>query len=464
MNTVQTTNKTNTNAYAYDKYAVVRFFKNLFLNNRFFYAMFGCIVLFVFSFIYPSFLIVSKLLLIAFSIAVVIDLLLLFLGDHIITERILPEKLSNGDDNGIKIIVKSNYGIEVFCTVIDELPFQFQLRDFSMYKNIPVGEEKVFTYKIRPTERGEYNFGDTLVYTKTKLGLVTRRFRETNETMVKTYPSFIQLKKYDFISFNSSNLQIGLKKIRRIGNSFEFEQIKDYVRGDNIKDINWKATAKRNQLMVNQYQDEKSQQIYSIIDTGRVMKMPFEELSLLDYAINASLVISSVVLRKHDKAGLFSFSKKPGNFVSAERRNSQMNLILESLYNINTDFAESDFGNLYALIKRKITQRSLLILYTNFESIDAVHRQMNYLRAINKSHLLVVVFFKNTELDSLRRISATNTQEIFDKTIAEKFSHDKRLIVNELNKYGIQSILTSPEKLTIDTINKYLEIKSKGLL
>ena len=282
--------------------------------------------------------------------------------------------------------------------------------------------------------------------------------------MVKTYPSFIQLKKYDFISFNSSNLQFGLKKIRKIGNSFEFEQIKDYVQGDNIKDVNWKATAKRNQLMVNQFQDEKSQQIYSIIDTGRVMKMPFEELSLLDYAINASLVISSVVLRKHDKAGIFSFSKKPENFVAAERRNSQMNLILESLYNVNTNFSESDFGNLYSLVKRKITHRSLLILYTNFESLDAVHRQMNYLRAINKSHLLVVVFFKNTELDSLRRISATNTQDIFDKTIAEKFSHDKRLIVSELNKYGIQTILTSPQNLTIDTINKYLEIKAKGLL
>lgn len=461
MNTVQTTTKLN----SYNNYAVVRFFKELFLNNRFFYAMFGCIVLFVFSFIYPSFFFIAKLLLIAFVITVVIDLGLLFLGNNnIIAQRILPEKFSNGDHNEIKVAVSSKYGIEVFCTVIEELPFQFQLRDFSMFKNIPSGEETTFTYQIRPTERGEYHFGNTLVYVKTKLGLVAKRYTIGNKNMVKTYPSFIQLKKYDFISFNSSNLQFGLKKIRRIGNSFEFEQIKDYVQGDNIKDINWKATAKRNQLMVNQFQDEKSQQVYSIIDTGRVMKMPFEELSLLDYAINASLVISSVVLRKHDKAGIFSFSKKPSNFVAAERRNSQMNLILESLYNVNTDFSESDFGSLYSLVKRKITHRSLLILYTNFESLDAVHRQMNYLRAINKSHLLVVVFFKNTELDSLRRISAVNTQEIFDKTIAEKFSHDKRLIVAELNKYGIQTILTSPQNLTIDTINKYLEIKAKGLL
>lgn len=216
--------------------------------------------------------------------------------------------------------------------------------------------------------------------------------------------------------------------------------------------------------MVNQFQDEKSQQVYSIIDKGRVMKMPFENISLLDYAINAALVISSVVVRKHDRAGIFSFSKKPDNFVVAERRNAQMNLIQESLYNVNTDFNESDFGNLYGHIKRKITTRSLLLLYTNFASLDAVHRQMSYLRAINKSHMLVVVFFKNTELEHLKIQEAKSTQEIFDKTIAEKFSYDKKVIVAELNKYGIQTILTEPQNLTIDTINKYLEIKAKGLL
>jgi len=161
---------------------------------------------------------------------------------------------------------------------------------------------------------------------RSKIGFAKRRFSFGASQTVKTYPSFLQLKKYDLISLNQTSLQFGIKKIRRIGNSFEFEQIKDYVQGDNIKDINWKATAKRNQLMVNQFQDEKSQQVYSIIDKGRVMKMPFENLSLLDYAINAALVISSVVVRKHDKAGIFSFSKKPENFVVSERRNAQMNL------------------------------------------------------------------------------------------------------------------------------------------
>ena len=148
----------------------------------------------------------------------------------------------------------------------------------------------------------------------------------------------LQLKKYDLLAISNNLTMYGIKKIRRIGHTMEFEQIKEYVQGDDLRTINWKATAKQNQLMVNQYQDEKSQPVYSVIEKGRVMKMPFNGLSLLDYAINATLVMSNVILKKQDKAGMFTFSKQVENMVVAEKRSAQMSMILESLYNVNTDF------------------------------------------------------------------------------------------------------------------------------
>ena len=160
---------------------------------------------------------------------------------------------------------------------------------------------------------------------------------------------------------------VGTKKVRRIGNSFEFEKIKEYVQGDDVRDINWKATAKRSALMINQYQEERSQQVFCMIDKGRVMKMPFNELSLLDYAINASVVISNMVLQKMDRVGLISFSRKIDEFVQADKRNVQMRLIQDTLFNLSTDYAESDYGRLYAQIKSQVKQRSLLLLFTNFE-------------------------------------------------------------------------------------------------
>jgi uncharacterized protein (DUF58 family) len=244
----------------------------------------------------------------------------------------------------------------------------------------------------------------------------------------------------------------------------EFEQIKEYVQGDDIRTINWKATSKKNALMVNQYQDEKSQSVYQVIDTGRSMQMPFEGLSLLDYAVNSTLALSNIVLKKQDKAGMFTFSKKVGNYVAAERRAGQMNRMMESLYRIETDFMESDFSRLYVDIKQSVTQRSLIMLYSNFETMDALRRQLTYLKGIAGNHLLILVFFDNTELNQLINRPTQNVQEVYDKIIAEKFAFEKRLIVRELQKHGIQSILTRPENLTIDTINKYLELKARGMI
>ncbi|KAB8155456.1 DUF58 domain-containing protein [Kordia sp. TARA_039_SRF] len=420
---------------------------------------------FIISFIFPKLFYVSKLLLLVFCTFTLLDIFILYLAKTgISATRQLPDKFSNGDENDIFLRLENYYTFPISVRIIDEIPVQFQVRDFSIEKKIKASSVIDLKYKLRPTERGEYVFGKLNVYVQSVLGLVARRFYFDNEAMVPTYPAFLQLKKYDLLAIGNNLTMYGIKKIRRIGHTMEFEQIKEYVIGDDLRTINWKATAKQRQLMVNQYQDEKSQPVYSVIDKGRMMKMPFNELSLLDYAINATLVMSNVVLKKQDKAGMFTFSKKVENTVIAEKRSSQMNLILESLYNVSTDFYESDYGRLYGHIKQTLKHRSLLLLYTNFETMDGLNRQLPYLKGISKSHLLVVVFFKNTELDELIHSEATTIQEAYDKVIAEKFSFEKRLIVNELKKYGIHSILTTPENLTIDAINKYLEMKARGLV
>ena len=444
---------------------MIQLFKQLYLTNFLFYCLIGIIACFVLSYFFPMFYNATWYLLYVLIIFTLIDILMLFAQNKTIeASREAPEKLSNGDENEIIIRIKNNYTFPIYSRIIDEIPFQFQVRNFNVKRRINAHSKDEYKYFLRPTERGEYFFGNLNVYASTPLRLVSKRYTSNHNQMVPTYPSYIQLRKYDLMAFSNTLFQYGLKKIRRIGHTMEFEQIKEYVQGDDIRTINWKATAKREQLMVNQFQDEKSQNVYMIIDKGRMMKMPFNGLSLLDYAINATLVLSNVILKKHDKAGMLSFSKKVENRIVAEKRQNQMHLILENLYNIKTDFFESDFSRLYVDIKHKINQRSLLILYTNFETLDGLHRQLPYLKGIAKNHLLVIVFFNNTELNELIDKKANNVQEIYDKVIAEKFAFEKRLIVNELRKYGIYSVLTQPENLTLDVINKYLEIKARGIL
>ncbi len=440
-------------------------YKKIFINPLYFYLFGGNVILFVISFFLDKLYPFCWYLFLAIHLFVLLDFILLFINKNGIEgQRKLPEKLSNGDENTVEISLKNNYGFQVNADVIDEIPFQFQKRDFLIKKKIKPNGKTRINYQLRPLERGEYHFGFLNVLVSSPLQFLSKKYRFNGQAMVPNYPSFIQLKKYELMAFSNLLFTYGIKKIRRLGHTMEFEQIKEYVMGDDIRSINWKATAKKYQLMVNQHQDEKSQAVYMIIDKGRVMKMPFNGLSLLDYAVNATLVLSNIIIKKHDKAGMFTFSKKVENRIAAEKRSAQMQLILENLYNIKTNFFESDFSRLYVDIKKNIPNRSLLILYTNFETIDALNRQLKYLKAIAKNHLLVVIFFENTELKSLTTDVAENTQAIFDKAIAEKFQFEKKLIAQELRKYGIFSLLTAPSNLTLDSINTYLEIKARGMI
>lgn len=439
--------------------------RGFFLGGRFFVAVGVLCALFAAAFAVPALLGAAKIGAIALGGLVLLDTLLLFrVRDGIKAVRSAPERLSNGDDNVIHIHVESSLGFPATLTVIDELPFQFQKRDAETTLRLGSGRSSTVHYTLRPVERGEYGFGAINVFAASPIGLVRRRFRFGTDQMVPVYPSYLQMRRYELLAISNRLTQVGIKKIRRIGNTMEFDQIREYVHGDDYRTINWKATARSIDLMVNQYQDEKAQQVYSVIDKGRTMKMPFEGMTLLDYAINTSLVISNIALLKGDKAGLATFAERMGTLIPAERRRAQMQKILEVLYNQSTNFLESSFDTLYANIRLKLNNRSLLFLYTNFETLSSLQRQLPYLRKIARDHLLVVVFFENTELKELLHQRPGSTEEIYLKTIAEKFAFEKRLIVKELHRYGITSILTTPSGLTVSTINKYLELKARRLI
>jgi uncharacterized protein (DUF58 family) len=443
----------------------VKLLRSLYLNNRLFLGIGIIAACFILSFILSDFIIVPKVLFAIFLGVVLTDLILLFRikrGLH--GHRFAPEKLSNGDENEIRIYLQSFYPFEASLRVIDEIPHQFQRRDVNFYTTIPSGETKTIRYILRPVKRGEYSFGAVNAFVSSPLGLLARRFRFSADKMVPVYPSFIQMRKYELLAISNRLQDVGIKKIRRIGQNMEFELIKEYVSGDDIRTISWKATARRNQLMVNHYQDERSQQVYSLIDKGRVMQMPFEGMSLLDYAINATLVISNIAIKKSDKAGVITFQDKIGAMIPAGKNNNQMGRILEILYNQKTAFRETDFSVVHNLVRRKITQRSLLLIYTNFETVYGLKRQLPYLLSLAQSHVVVVIFFQNTELNQLISNPAGEIQKVYHKAMAEKMALEKKLIVKELTKLGIHAVLTTPQNLSVDTINKYLELKARGLI
>jgi uncharacterized protein (DUF58 family) len=338
------------------------------------------------------------------------------------------------------------------------LPIQLQIRDFKINFNLANKETKKQHYILDPKSRGDYSFGNTICYLSSKIGFIQRRIITSNSAMVKVYPSIVQMKNIELKAFSSTSIFNGVKKIRRIGHSYEFEQIKSYVNGDDYRTINWKATSRKNSLMVNHYEDEKSQQVYSVIDRGRLMNMPFNGLSLLDYSINTALAISNVSIRKSDKAGVLTFDNNSVNFIKADNKNKQLQLIIELLYRQTESTKESDFELLFTNIKNNLNGRSLLFLFTNFESSAALKRQISILRKINLQHLLVVVIFENDEIKSIAKADVANFSEMYNQAIAQKFIIEKQQMLQILTQYGIQTIYTTPSELSMSTLNKYLEL------
>ena len=416
------------------------------------------------GYVFPLLFDVGRWMFLALVILFFVELFLLYHERGMMASRTLSERFSNGDDNEVNIRVESIYSFPVRLEIIDEIPPVFQRRDVLFRLKLAMGEGKNIRYKLRPTERGVYSFGHVRVFASAPIGLVQRRFTLCQPCDVKVYPSYLMLTRYELLAMSNNLAEMGIKKIRKVGNHTEFEQIKDYVSGDDFRLINWRATARTSRLMVNVYQDERSQQVFNIIDKGRVMQQAFRGMTYLDYAINASLVLSYIAMRKEDKAGVVTFSDHFEDFVPASRRTGHMQNILEMLYRQQTRFAESDYSALVAEVNQHITKRSLLILYTNFANRISMERQLPYLLQLNRRHRLLVVFFEDHEVKDYLATRSESDEEYYRHVVAEQFAYEQRLIVSSLKQRGILALLTTPEALSVDVLNKYLEIKTRELL
>ncbi len=442
-------------------------FRNLFSCSRLYIVLAFIITLFVFGYFFEPVFVVAKMAFGLLAVLLATDAVLLFFAQKelLLLVRELPLRMSNGDENEVIIFVKSAANLPLHITVIDELPLQFQKRDFVMQLLVQPKEEKTLRYMLIPKQRGVYAFGRTHAIVSTPLRLWARRCSFGRElTEVPVYPSYLRMVEFEMKAISDNLVRNGHKLVRQPGQHTEFDKIKHYVPGENYRTINWNATARRNRLMVNTYQEERDQPVYGLIDMGRPMMLPIDGMPLLEYAVNAMVMLANVALKKNDKAGVVVFNTQIEGYVSAENRRTTLKKLYEVLYRAQTRFQESDYERLTAFVRKNVPQRSLLVLFTNFESAESVERQLNYFRHLSKFHLLLVVFFENGELARLANVPVKNVEDLYGRTIAEKFIVDKKQMVKRLNQYGIMSVYTIPENLTGNLLNKYIDLKRRGVV
>ena len=368
-----------------------------------------------------------------------------------------------GLPNKVEIRIQNKLNERQKIEVQDEIPYQ--LREAEQQSNHYIkarGQLKV-SYFFTPRKRGQYTFNRILIFVHGWLGFVLNRVKILQDQTIHVMPNQ-KLHFKDAINTRQQRQSAGEKLLKTRGQSMEFDQIADYNQGDDPRFINWSATARSGMVKVNRYVQEKAHNIYFVIDKGRTMNYEHKGLSLLDYSINASVHLAQVALRQGDRAGTVVFSNKINAVLKAYRANTTLRK-LNNIWGLQSYKTEhSNYTRLYLACKQIITQRALLFMFTNFDTFKSVQEQISVFRKLNKQHLLVVVFFKDVELEEYTFSGAENFMEASSKTIARQYYLNQILIKRELEKYRIKVIHCHPSELGLQVRDMYFGIKKSNSL
>jgi uncharacterized protein (DUF58 family) len=406
----------------------------------------------------------------AVGIAVFVVIAVLLLLDivdlsrgRVTVERMIPERLSNGEENRLILKLASSYHRTVDINIIDESPEEFQIRDLDFSLTLSPGENREMFYSIVPTRRGRVAFGDVNVYVTGRFRTMERRFslpKELTSQESDVWPSFLSIRHAQIKGVSNMSLLCGERERRKHGPGLVFDHIRKYEIGDPIRSVNWKATAKRRELMVNAFNEEQTRDIIQIIAKSHGMLHSFNGLSLLDYAINATLQLSEVCVHGNDNAGLMILGNGLERYVSPSHRPNQMALIMQALYNEKTENSECDFSDIITHTQRNIKKRSLLIIYMWFDGRQILSRAaLKELLIVNKRHKVLIVLFADAEILNNARAKKEQDIDYARSILSEYVEEEKEQAAALLRKNGIGVIVSTPDNLTVDVINRYTEMR-----
>lgn len=438
----------------------------MFLKKLFFIILFAIAAVSAFGVKFDALYGIALVLLCLFVVASLADIVLLLLL-RIDGGREIVSKLDLGEENIFSISFKITRGWLKSAYLIDELPSEFR----RIESNLPFNRQSsIFScrYSVMPSRRGHFLLGRSLVYASC-LGLFERRIILQPEGQeVDVYPAYSRLREKDEQVRSRQNLTTGNHKRQLPANKTEFRDIREYVTGDDIRTINWKASARTGHVMVNEYEDERSQHVINVIDCGTAMQRTFNSLSLQDHAINASLLVSYSALEKEsDCVGICSYGPKGISFLPPRAGKPQFNSIMQQLYALDTEYGESDIEQLCLVIDRNVKRRSLIFLYTEIPTISVLERQLQFFKRISTRNCLVIVNCLDRELEGMadryiegKQKSRTHSLCV-ESTLAKDMVNQKQLIADTLQQNGIYCLSIHPESLSFGILSKYIELKAK---
>ena len=371
-----------------------------------------------------------------------------------------------GAENEVHINVQNAQPHPISLVVKDEYPPQMKLSGLrEAHMRVDGQSSAALVYGLTPPKRGRFEFGQIAVRFLSRWNLVWKETRVGEAvTAVKVYPNMRRAREAELKALGSRSLVSSHRKTSWRGEGREFESLRDYVRGDELRHISWSATARRGKLTTRQYQVERDQTILIAIDGGRLMTARIEQETKLDSAVHAALALMSAAARAGDNAGLLVFGRKIKAFLPPSRGHDHIDAALEALYSIEPEMIEPSYSRAFEYIAANSKRRSLVIVITDLVDEEGSKELLTSLRLLRPRHLPLVVTIADRDLRAVVSNAPETARDLFTQSVAEEIMHLREGALRLVESQGGLALDVTAAALAPALLEKYLQVKERGLL
>jgi uncharacterized protein (DUF58 family) len=378
--------------------------------------------------------------------------------------RTHDNRLSLGAENPVNLSVRNFNRRMLGFWIRDEAPEEFQVRTLILQGEALPMQQWEGIYHVRPLRRGDYHFGNINLRWNSPLGLVLRQGRLPATESVKVYPNLLDVRRYDLLLRRNRLQEMGLRHARVFGQGTEYESLREYLPDDDFRRIDWKATARRRRPVTIEYQTERSQNIIAVLDTGRMMQSPVEQVAKLDYVINAVLLLAYVATGKGDKVGLLTFADEVTHFLSPQQGRRQFYKMLEQLYAVEAQPVEPDYPKAFGYLAQKQRKRSLVVIFTELSGVPGIRSLTSHVQMLARNSLPLVVTISDPDIHAAAHQIPQDSLSVYQRAEATQLLEERRLLLDTLHRQGVLTLDVPANQLSMAVINRYLELKAKTLL
>jgi uncharacterized protein (DUF58 family) len=376
--------------------------------------------------------------------------------------RVVEPQFSVGVPKTVEVLVRNPLPRELHVTLRDETPVSFQSEPRRLALLVPPLGEARASYVTRPRHRGSYRFGQIHSRQRGPLGLVERQSSVAADAPANVYPDLREVRRYDVTLRRGLAYDAGQRRARVPGAGSLFERLREYERDDDPRAISWKATARRGRPVSMEYEAERQQRVLMLIDAGRMMASTLGELTKLDHAVNTALMLAYVATGKGDEVGLLGFADTVRAYAVPRRGRRQFLRLTEELRRLEVTTTESDHRAAFEFIRARASRRAFVILFTDLVDEEASRGLVAAVTRLAGSNLVLCCVLADPRLRETAQAVPDSTQALYERIVAQEVREARERALAVLRRHGVHVVDVPAERLTVATIQRYLELKKRS--